>query len=184
MVPLTGSPDVVTVTPLILPWAAVTVMPRAGLTLELPLAGVMDSIAWPAGAVLPAPDPACGPEDMPPPPPPEHAAAARPRMQPIAARATQRGRPRQVCPAGRRPVAGEGPRPFTSGPPAGKDGSCVTRLGSLLGSRRGGRIAIAGVGATGVVPRRTLRRARRDAGPVAPGAAAQAYSGRANGANS
>src|SRR5215469_9785015 len=107
MVPLTGSPDVVTVTPLILPWVAVTVMPRAGLTLALPLAGVMDSIAWPAGAVLPAPDPAFGAEDVP--PPPEHAAAARPRMQPIAARATHRGRARRVCLAGRRAVAGEGP---------------------------------------------------------------------------
>src|SRR5215472_9164110 len=112
MVPLTGSSDVVTVTPLILPWAAVTVMPCAGLTLALPLAGRMDSIAWPAGAVLPAPDPACCLEDVP--PPPEHAVAASPRTQPVAARATRRGRPRRVCLAGRRAIAGEGPLPFTS----------------------------------------------------------------------
>src|SRR5215469_1575670 len=174
MAPLTGSPYVVTVTPLILPWLAVTVMPCAGLTLALPLAGVMDSAAWPAGAVLLAPDPACGLEDVPPPPPAEHAVAARPRTQPTAASAPQRGRPVRLHLAARRAVAGEGPLPFTSGPPAGKDGLCLKRTGSLLGSRCGRGFAVAGVGPTGVVPRRAVRRSRRDAGAVAPGAAAQA----------
>src|SRR5262249_61913043 len=85
--------------------------------------------------------------------------------------------------AGGRWGGGGGSRPRRALPPE-KDGSCVNRLGSLLGSRWGRWLPIAGVGAAGVVPRRVVRRARRDAGPVAPGAAAQAYSGRANGANS
>src|SRR5262249_52387919 len=97
MDPLTGSPDVVTVTPLILPRAALPGGPGAGLALARPLAGVVDGVAWSAAAAFLAPDPACGPEDVPPPPPPEHAVAASPRTQPIAARATQRGRPRRVC---------------------------------------------------------------------------------------
>src|SRR5262249_60543325 len=104
---------------LTLPGAAVPVSPGAGGTWAPPLAGVRDSIAGSAGPALLAPDPACGPEDVPPPPPPEHAVAASPRTQPIAARATQRGRPRRVCLAGRRAGAGGGPCPSTSGPPAG-----------------------------------------------------------------
>jgi hypothetical protein len=44
-VPLTGSPAVATVTLVILPFAAVTVTPRSGLTSLLPLAGAIVSTA-------------------------------------------------------------------------------------------------------------------------------------------